>query len=223
MDEDLAAQDVARLEPGEVDGGAAARRHPRHGLAVDLQPAHPDAPTRGEDLHLVARGEGAARDRARDHGAEAAQGEDAVDGQPQHAGVVARGRLASQGQERGAELGEPLARPGRHAQHGPPLEERALHELARFHLRQAHELGVGGVALGEDDEPAGDAEEAADVEVLAGLGHDRLVGRHHQHHRVDAVGPRQHVAHEALVAGHVDERGHHVRRPGPRGRSPGRW
>ncbi len=45
------------------------------------------------------------------------------------------------------------------------------------------------------------------MEVLAGLGHDRLVGGHDQGDRVDAVRPGQHVAHEPLVAGHVDERG----------------
>ena len=41
--------------------------------------------------------------------------------------------------------------------------------------------------------------------MLAGLGHDGLVGRDDQQHRLDPAGSRQHVAHEALVPGHVHE------------------
>ena len=115
--------------------------------------------------------------------------------------------LAGQGPQRVLQRVEPLARPRRHAQHGRAFEERAGHELADLHLRQGLHVRVGGVALGERHQAARDAEEPADVEVLARLGHDRLVRGHHQHHRVDAVGAGQHVAHEALVAGHVDEGG----------------
>ena len=53
-------------------------------------------------------------------------------------------------------------------------------------------------------------QEAADVEVLARLRHDRLVGCHVQHHQVHAAHTGQHVAHESLVAGDVYEREHDV-------------
>ena len=46
----------------------------------------------------------------------------------------------------------------------------------------------------------------ADVHVFAGLRHDALVCRDHEQDGVDAAGASQHVLHEALVAGHVDER-----------------
>src|ERR687894_437723 len=53
------------------------------------------------------------------------------------------------------------------------------------------------------------------LEVLPGLRHPALVGRHHEHdggHRPD---PGEHVRHEPLMPGHVDER---HRRPGGQGR-----
>src|SRR5208337_3035271 len=45
----------------------------------------------------------------------------------------------------------------------------------------------------------------ADVEVFASLRLDGLVGRDYQQHQVDAADSRQHVAHEAFVAGNVHE------------------
>ena len=48
-------------------------------------------------------------------------------------------------------------------------------------------------------------EQAANVEVLAGLGLDGLVGSNDQQHKVDAANPRQHVADKALMPGHIDE------------------
>jgi len=44
-----------------------------------------------------------------------------------------------------------------------------------------------------------------DLEVLDGLRHHPLVGRHHQQDRVEAVDAGQHVADEAGMAGHVDD------------------
>ena len=46
------------------------------------------------------------------------------------------------------------------------------------------------------------------MEVLARLRHHGLVRRDDEEHGVDAVGAGEHVAHEALVAGDVDERRH---------------
>ena len=41
--------------------------------------------------------------------------------------------------------------------------------------------------------------------MFARLRLHRLVGRNHQQYQVDAADSGQHVAHEALVAGHIDE------------------
>ena len=72
----------------------------------------------------------------------------------------------------------------------------------------AHErdpLVVDQVTLAQDDHPAIDSEELEDRQVLARLGHHALVGRHDEHHRVDAADAGEHVADEVLMAGHVDD------------------
>ena len=56
--------------------------------------------------------------------------------------------------------------------------------------------------------PRLDAEQVDDRQMLARLRHDPVVGRDDQQHEVDAGGAGQHVVHEALVAGHVDEAEH---------------
>ena len=49
------------------------------------------------------------------------------------------------------------------------------------------------------------SQEGEDVEMLAGLGHDAVVGGHHQDHAVHAARPGDHRLDETLVAGHVDD------------------
>src|SRR5437763_1860642 len=51
----------------------------------------------------------------------------------------------------------------------------------------------------------GNAEQAADVEVLAGLRFDGLVGRDDKQDQVDAADAGQHIFHEPLMAGHINE------------------
>ena len=53
--------------------------------------------------------------------------------------------------------------------------------------------------------PARDAEQVDDREVLARLRHDAVVGGDHEQHDVDAGGAGDHLAHEPLVAGDVDD------------------
>ena len=120
----------------------------------------------------------------------------------------ARGRFERQLQQRGLQPLETLAGARRHPHDRAAREERAGDELGGLPLGDRLRRRVGQVALGERHDPARHAEQPADVEVLAGLRHHRLVGRDHQQHGVDAVGTGQHVAHEALVPGHVDEGGH---------------
>ena len=71
------------------------------------------------------------------------------------------------------------------------------------------------IDLGQRDEPAPDAEQIDDREVLARLRHHAVVGRDDQQHEIDAGRAGQHVVHELLVAGHVDEAEH---RPSAAGR-----
>ena len=85
------------------------------------------------------------------------------------------------------------------------FQERALHHLFHFEPHQAENVGVHQVGLGERDHAAPDPQQAADIEVLAGLRLDGFVGRDHEQHQVDAAHAGQHVLDEALVAGDVDE------------------
>ena len=56
-----------------------------------------------------------------------------------------------------------------------------------------------------DEDAAPHAEQVQDVEVLLGLRHHAVVGGDGEQHEVDAVRAGEHVADEALVAGHVDD------------------
>ena len=44
-----------------------------------------------------------------------------------------------------------------------------------------------------------------DFQMLTGLGHDRIVGRHHQDGQIDPGRPGEHILDKALVARHIDD------------------
>jgi hypothetical protein len=49
------------------------------------------------------------------------------------------------------------------------------------------------------------AKQPANIEMLAGLGFDSLIGSNDEQNKVDSAYSRQHVAHEALVARDIDK------------------
>ena len=104
-----------------------------------------------------------------------------------------------------AQLVEARAGGGADGDDGRAFQERAGHELLHFEAHQSEHVGVHQVRLGQRDDAARDPQQAADVEVLAGLRLDGFVGRDHEQHQVDAAHPGQHVLDEALVAGDVHE------------------
>ena len=53
--------------------------------------------------------------------------------------------------------------------------------------------------------PGGDSQQVHDFEVFAGLRHDAVVGGDDQQREVDARRAGDHVLHEPLVSGHVDQ------------------
>jgi hypothetical protein len=173
---------------------------------VNVQAPDARARSRRQQLDLLAKGEGARDEGPRDDRAEPTEGEGAVQGQPEEPVGGPRRQGVRHRAEGRSQARQPLPRHRGDPQDRRALEERALDELAGLELRQGLHLLVGQVALGEHQQALRDPQQAADVEVLAGLGHHRLVGGDHEQRRVDAVGARQHVAHEALVAGDVDER-----------------
>ena len=74
-----------------------------------------------------------------------------------------------------------------------------------------------------DHQPARHAEEPADVEVLAGLGHHPLVGCDHQHHQVHPARARSHGPHEPLVPGDVHDTRHRAAGERQVGEARARW
>jgi hypothetical protein len=85
-------------------------------------------------------------------------------------------------------------RPATPGQRGVDLGARLLEPLRR-----------DPVDLGQRDGAAAHAQQAEDRQVLQGLRHRPVVRGNHEQREVDRSHPREHVAQEALVAGHVDE------------------
>jgi hypothetical protein len=177
---------------------------------VDLQPAHARARARGQQLKLVALRNLAGDERPRRHRAEAAHREGAVDGEPRHRVRRARGGVERRRAQRLLQLVNSLPRPRADGDGRRGFEERAGDQLRRLKPDEFEQLFVHRVRLGEHDETRGDAEQAADVEVLARLRHHALVGRDDERDEVESVRAGQHVLDETLVAGHVHEPDAHV-------------
>lgn len=84
-------------------------------------------------------------------------------------------------------------------------EKRSAQEVFDLGPHHVQSFGIDQVGLSDDGQATIDGEQAADLEVLAGLGFDGFISSHHQHHHVDAADPRQHVADETFVSGHVHQ------------------
>src|SRR5208282_3550117 len=162
------------------------------------------------NLHLLPCAHAAGDAGARDDRAEASYGEDPVHGKPEDAPprlFLYLVRLLPYQPLQGVDV---LPRHGRDGDDGRALEEPALGQL--FHLFR-HELDhviVHEVFLCDGHDAPLYTQKLADVHVLPGLGHDRLVGSDHEEHHVDAPCPRHHVLDEPLVAGHIDNAHEHV-------------
>ena len=86
------------------------------------------------------------------------------------------------------------------------LQERALQDHSRTSISaRSARSPFGGVDLRQHRQAALDAQQRADVEMLACLRHHRLVCGDDQHHGVDAADAAEHVLDEPLMARHVDE------------------
>jgi hypothetical protein len=173
---------------------------------VHFDAAHADAPALRQELQLLVP-----RDRARDQApgddrAEPRDRERAVDRKPHAArrpsGI---GRALRQAEDRALQVLDPGPGPGRHRDDLGVFQRRTPRHLPDVRCRDFDELRRDAVRLRHRDDAAPDAEHPHDLEVLAGLGHDRLVRRHDEQDRVDAARTGEHVANEALVARNVDE------------------
>ena len=200
----LTAGHVDVAGPGHVDGGPHADARGLDGPIVPVYPADPENLPPGEPLDLVADGYATGRNRAGDDRPVAGPGEDAVDRHAEGPGVRPRGAPQGKPREGYFKLLQASARRRGSPDDVASFEERPADEGAHVVLHEVRPGRVGQVALGERDQPPGEAEEAEDLQVLARLGHHAVVGRHHEQGQVQAGRPGQHVADELLVPGHVN-------------------
>ena len=203
--EHVAALDRRALDALEVDGRALAGDGRRDGLAVGLDPAHLGLEPMRVDLDPLVQGHLAGRHRPGHHRAEPPDREDPVDRQAEGGIGSPRRDGPRQARERLAQRRQPCPRLGRDGQDRRAVEEGPAEEAPDVLLDQLQPLGLGEIRLGQHDEPARDAEQLADREMLPRLRHHALVGRDDQHDEVDPADARQHVLHEPLVPGDVDD------------------
>ncbi len=200
-----AAAERCGIDAGEVEGGALAGKGAVLRFAMNLDAADAGGGEGRVDLHFVAGGDGARRDGSGGDGAEAAERKGAVERQAE---IAVRGA----GRDGGRDVEEALAQflqsqtsEGVDRDDGSAFQERAANEIFDFQFDEFDEVGVDQAGLGKNYQAAGNSEQAANVEMLASLGHDGLVGGYDEKCEIDAAGAGEHVLDEPLMAGNVDD------------------
>ena len=201
----VAARQIGRLDIGQVDRGALSRHGAARGAAVHLHAAHAQAAPGGVDFDFLLLGHGSGNQRAGGHSAEAFHGEDAVDGQAEVSSRVLFADSRRDARQFAAQIVEPGAGDRTHRHNRRAFEERAGDHLFHFEAHEAENVVIHQVRFGEGDDAAADAEQAADVEMLAGLRLDGFIGGDHEEQEIDSAHTGEHVLDEALVAGDIDK------------------
>jgi hypothetical protein len=98
-----------------------------------------------------------------------------------------------------------LSRSGRSDHDLPVGERRSGDQLGDLRTHLLNPLRVDEIRLVDDDEPAIDAEQVQNLEVLVRLRHDPVVRRDNEHSQVDTGRPGDHHPHETLVTRHVND------------------
>ena len=196
------------VEAGQVEGDPLAGAGLLHFGAVDLHLAHPHLPARGQHLDGVADPDAAGEEGAGHHGAEAGDGEVAVDGQAQGAvgvfGRQARHRLvrwSSTSSGSPSPVTAETRQKGESRRKVPATSSRTSSSTMSIQSSSARSHLVRTTI------PPPDVEQLEDLQVLVGLGHHPFHDIDHQQHQVDAADAGEHVADEALVAGDVHHAG----------------
>ena len=206
IEDPVAPADVPGVEimPRQLQGAALARHANRHGPVLGAQAPHPHLAAGGSEQQPVAGPHLPAVEGAGDQGADAGEGETAVDGQPAAAWTVLshlshyRGQMVLQGGD--ALAGEGADREERLAGQRGPGEEGGHLGLSRPPPFRAYP-----VDFGQGDGPLVQTQQIQDLQVLAGLGHGAIVGGHHQQDEVDPRRPGHHGVDQLFVAGDIDE------------------
>ena len=200
-DERVASAKILALDSRKRHGDALPGLRSFHGPVVHLNAANAHVePGRlgAQDVSLADR---SGPERPGRHRPDSAQGEDAVDKQPRRALGALLGHTVRRLPESRAELVEPLAGLRARDDH-----LRAGHELPSLLGDELHELRLDRVGLRDRDHPLLDPEQPDDRQMLKSLRAGSLPRVDDEKEEVDTARTRHHVAHEALVARHVDER-----------------
>ena len=204
--------DGGGADASEIEGAALAGLGGIGRVTVGLHLADANGDAGGDEFQGLARGHRARPDRAGADRAMPRDREDPVNGEaeegPRVAGWVGEGG----GDEGFDQLRQSLARGARDGDDRGRGQEGAGDQLGDFVQQQGDEFGIDEIDLGERDDPRGEPQQLHDVEMLAGLGHDAIVGGDDQQGEIEAGGPGDHVAHEAFVSGDIDEA--ELQRPG---------
>ncbi len=201
----LAADDVLVSHAGKVDGRPLAAVDLLHGAIVVLKRAHPHPFSPRMPLQLIPHPHAAGRHRACHDGAMPLDDEGAVDGQPEPLRAAPLLHLLADLADGRLEFRNAGARVGGGLEQRGVLQEGAADEFADFQLHHLAGRLVHQVAFRKGDQAMAQAEQTEDLQVLAGLRHDGIIGRHDEQGQVDAGGAGEHVLDEALVAGHVHD------------------
>ena len=202
-------------DAGEVQRDALPGGTGLGGGAVDFEAADPGALPRpglaaavpaGQDFHLAPDRDAAGDHGSGDHRAEPPHREHPVHREAEEPVRVAGARGGGGGFEGGAQPVEPGAGDRGHRDDRGVGQRAPGEEVADFQFREFDQVRVvHQVAAGERDDRGPDPQQPADLEVLAGLGHDRLVGGDDQQHHIEPARPGEHVPDEPLVAGDIHE------------------
>ena len=150
------------------------------------------------------RADRAGRQRPGHDRAAAGHAERPVHPQPDRGGRVRRRQPRGQLGQRRPQLRQALA--GHRADRDRGHAGRGWSARSRRRPGAIGRPGVGEVGPRYRQQPAADAQRVDRGQVLGGLRHPALVGRHHEQHGGHRPDAGQHVRHEPLVAGHVHER-----------------
>jgi hypothetical protein len=85
------------------------------------------------------------------------------------------------------------------------LEKRSAQEVFQFHADNIESFGIDRIRLGDHRNAASNREQTADVEVFDRLRLDAFIGGDDEQDEIDATDTGEHVAHETLVPGDIDE------------------
>ncbi len=174
---------------------------------MHLDRTHADLVARRQHAELLSDADLGAHRGAGDDDAVSLDDERAIERQAEDAGGAARLEAVELANDLGAQLVEAGAGRRRDLDDRRAGERGAFRQQLDLVAHVADARGVGEVGLGDDEDAAAGAEQVEDVEMLLGLRHHAVVGRHGEQHEIDAVGAGEHVADEALVAGDVDDAG----------------